>query len=195
MKNRILIATLLLLLFLACKDENKKDLNNATSIQDEVIKATTKVTQKNLQNKTPFNRQELEDTFPYTINNLDRDQLQVNEDMYQATGTFGDGAIKLTITDAAGFGQQVITMFYALYDTVQPNSEYTTYENKIRDNLKTTAVYHKNTAESSIIFVYLDRFYIELFGRKMTPDELWKRFDIERLSSLDIVNEYDERNH
>lgn len=191
MKKEILIG--ILVLFSACKIETQ---NNKTSKEASIFqKEGSKVAQKNLQNKTPFNRQELEDTFPYTINNLERDQLLVNAEMYQATGTFGEGTIKLTITDAAGFGQQLITMFYALYDVVEPNSEYTTYENKIRNHLKTTAVYHKNTAESSIIFVYLDRFYIELFGRKMTPEELWKRFDLKLLSSLNILDEYDERNH
>lgn len=105
----------------ACKNESS-DVNKAKSIVDDIENSSTPSDLKALKNKEPLNRQELEDTFPFRLGDYERSYFLVSEEMGNAKGSFNDGHITLSITDAAGaMGSQIITLFNALYDLEDPN--------------------------------------------------------------------------
>lgn len=194
MKNQILIGIFLVLLFSSCKqeNENKKTSDEATTIQEEVIK----VAKKNVQNKTPLNKQELEDTFPIRIGDFERDFLEVSEDMATSEGAFGNGKIYLKIADSAGpLGNSLITMYNAIYDLKEEDSPTVTWQKKLRNNIKTINRYETDTQNASIEFIYVDRFHMLLTGKKITTDELWNLFEFDNyISSLQVLDDFDNKN-
>ncbi len=179
----------------ACKSESKQtavpEKNNTT--QKAIEKPTS---QKPVSDKIPLNRQELEDTFPFRIGDLERDFLQVSEDMATSEGAFGNGNIHLKIADAAGpLGNSLIVMFNALYELKEENPSTVLVQNKLRGNLKTINRYETETQNASIEFIYIDRFHMLLTGKKITPDKLWNLFEYDNyISSLQVLDDFDNKN-
>lgn len=191
----LLFCTLALICFIACKSEPKQttapEKNNTTE------KAITKTTsQKPVSEKIPLNRQELEDTFPFRIADLERDFLNVSGDIATSEGSFGDAKIHLKIADAAGpLGPSIITMFNATYDLNEDFPPSTLVEKKLRNGIKTVNRYQTDNQDASIEFIYIDRFYILLSAKKMTPDELWQLFEFDNyISSLQVLDDFDNKN-
>lgn len=192
MKRIILILLpVAFLVFNACKND-PKEINKAKSIVDDIEKIMTPSDQKVIKEKIPLNKQELEDTFPFRIGDYERSYFVVSEEMGNAKGSFNNGRITLNITDAAGpMGSQIITMFNAMYDLEDANDP----KKSIRNNQKTIEVFQKDTNESSIEFIYVNRFHIFLTAKKMTPDELWTLFEFDNyISSLEILDDFDNKN-
>lgn len=183
------------LVFNACKND-PKEINKAKSIVDDIEKITTLSDQKALKDKIPLNRQELEDTFPLRIGDLERDFIDVSGDMATSEGAFGNGKIHIKIVDAAGpLGPSIITMFYATYDIKEETSPTTLIEKKMRNGIKTVNRYKTDNQDASIEFIYIDRFYKRLTGKKITPNELWNLFEFDNyISSLQVLDDFDNKN-
>ena len=191
----LLICTLALICLNACKSESKQTAVPETNSATE--KAITKTTsQKPVSEKIPLNRQELEDTFPYRIADLERDFLQVSEDMATSEGAFGNGKIHLKIADAAGpLGNSLLVMFNALFELKEENPPTVQVQNKLRGNLKTINRYETDTKNGSVEFIYIERFHILLTGKNRTPDELWNLFEFDNyISSLQVLDDFDNKN-
>lgn len=191
----LFIGTLILFCFNACKSEPKQtadpETNNTT---EKAVKKPS--TQKPVSEKIPLNRQELEDTFPFRIADLERDFLNVSGDMATSEGSFGDAKIHLKIADAAGpLGPSIITMFNATYDLNEDFPPSTLVEKKLRNGIKTVNRYQTVNQDASIEFIYIDRFYMLLSAKKMTPDELWQLFEFDNyISSLQVLDDFDNKN-
>lgn len=191
----LFIGTLILFCFNACKSEPKQtadpETNNTT---EKAVKKSS--TQKPVSEKIPLNRQELEDTFPFRIADLERDFLNVSGDMATSEGSFGDAKIHLKIADAAGpLGPSIITMFNATYDLNEDFPPSTLVEKKLRNGIKTVNRYQTVNQDASIEFIYIDRFYMLLSAKKMTPDELWQLFEFDNyISSLQVLDDFDNKN-
>lgn len=191
-RNLLLIISATFLALNACKND-PNEVNKAKSIVDDIEKTITLSDLRALKDKAPLNNQELEDTFPSKIGDHDRTYINVSEEMGTAKGTFNDGRITLSITDAAGpMGSQLITMFNALYDLEEPNDAS---EKTIRNKQKIIEVFNKDTNESSIEFIYVNRFHIFLTAKGMTPNELWTLFEFDNyISSLQVLDDFDNEN-
>ena len=192
MKRIIILLPAAFLVLNACKND-PNEVNKAKSIVDDIEKTITPTDLRALKDKVPLNKQELEDTFPSKMGDHDRTYINVSEEMGTAKGTFNDGRITLSITDAAGpMGSQLITMFNALYDLEETNDAS---EKTIRNKQKIIEVFNKDTNESSIEFIYVNRFHILLTAKGMTPDELWQLFEFDNhISSLLVLNDFDKKN-
>jgi len=180
---------------IACKAETKQTI--VPEINSTIEKALIKSSdQKPVSEKIHLNRQELEDTFPFRIGDLERDFLQVSGDMATTEGAFGNGKIHLKIADAAGpLGNSLITMFNALFELIEENPPTIQVENKLRNGIKTINRYETDTQNASIEFIYINRFYMLLTGKKLTPDELWSLFDFDNyISSLQVLDDFDNKN-
>lgn len=189
--NIVLIIPFAFLALNACKND-QNEVNKAKSIVDDIEKTITPSDQIALKDKVPLNKQELEDTFPVKIGAYERDFINVSEEMGTAKGAFNDGRITLSITDAAGPMGSLITMFNALYDLKETNDAS---EKTIRNNQKIIEVFNKDTNESSIEFIYVNRFHIFLTAKGMTPDELWKLFEFDNyILSLQVLDDFDKKN-
>ncbi|PKP27024.1 MAG: hypothetical protein CVU03_00295 [Bacteroidetes bacterium HGW-Bacteroidetes-2] len=196
MKRIILILLpVAFLVFNACKND-QKEINKAKSIVDDIEKIMTPSDQKVLKEKIPLNRQELEDTFPFRIGDLERDFINVSGDMATSEGAFGNGKIHLKIADAAGpLGPSIITMFNAGYDLNEDFPPTTLVEKKLRNGIKTVNRYQTDNQDASIEFIYIDRFYMLLSAKKMTPDDLWNLFEFDNyISSLQVLDDFDNKN-
>ncbi len=141
-----------------------------------------------LKDKQPLNQQELLDIFPFRIQEHSSENVKVVPGIAMVTGSFGN-SIKLTIQDFAGTEAIAITYFIETYD-MNLGSKIIYKE---RENIKTKSIYQNENSE--IIFVYLNRFMITLEGKKMTPDQLWELFDVGILSSLEVLDQFNNRNH
>jgi len=191
MKRQLYLISCLLLLLSACKDRSQNKNTGEDAIN--IVKEASNAGQKKLQNKIPLNRQELEDTFPFRIGNYERDFLEVSEDLANAQGSFGDSKIHLKITDGAGPMGQVITMFNAIYNQKEP--ENSAAKKTVRNGQKIIEHHYTENNQSSIEFIYIDRFHVFLEGKQMTPDELWNLFEFDNyLSSLQVLDDYDNKN-
>lgn len=141
-----------------------------------------------LKDKQPLNQQELLDIFPFRIQEHSSENVKVVPGIAMVTGTFGE-SIKLTLQDYAGTNANAIVEFLESYEKgKESNPVY-----KERENIITKNLYQNQNSEIS--FVHLNRFIITLEGKKMTPDKLWDLFDVGILSSLEVLDQYNNRNH
>lgn len=141
-----------------------------------------------LKDKQPLNQQELLDVFPFRIQESSSENVKVVPGIAMVTGSFGE-SIKLTLQDYAGTSANAIFEFLESYEKGKESNPV--YQE--RENIITRDIYQNENSE--ITFVYLNRFMVTLEGKKMTPDKLWELFDIGILSSLEVLNQYNNRNH
>jgi len=142
-----------------------------------------------LKDKQPLNQQELLDIFPFRIQEHSSENVKVIPGVAMVTGSFGE-SIKLTLQDYAGTNANAIFDFLESYEN-EKKSISPVY--KERENIITKNLYQNENGEIS--FVHLNRFIITLEGKKMTPDQLWEIFDVGILSSLEVLNQFNNRNH
>ncbi|PIV49901.1 MAG: hypothetical protein COS19_06200, partial [Flavobacteriaceae bacterium CG02_land_8_20_14_3_00_34_13] len=90
--KQLVFYTFAFICIIACKAETKQTI--VPEINSTIEKALIKSSdQKPVSEKIHLNRQELEDTFPFRIGDLERDFLQVSGDMATTEGAFGNGKI------------------------------------------------------------------------------------------------------
>lgn len=141
-----------------------------------------------LKDKLPLNQQEFEDVIPIEINELKLKESKVVESLQMIQATYG-AKFKLIIQDYAGTDGKAIQLFNQSYENASGSNQIY----KERDGYETKSVIKYGDSELS--YIYLNRFLITLEGKKMTPDQLWEFFDPDLLSSLDILDQYNNRNH
>lgn len=141
-----------------------------------------------LKDKLPLNQQEFEDVIPIEINGLKLNESKVVESLQMIQATYGT-KFKLIIQDYAGTDGRAIHLFNQSYENVSGSNQIY----KERDGYQTKSSVRYGDSELS--YVYLNRFVITLEGKKMTPDQLWEFFDPDLLSSLDVLDQFNNRNH
>lgn len=154
---------------------------NASSSRSETAIGT-------LKDKLPLNQQEFEDILPVEINGFKRNETKITESLQMAQATYGHD-FKLTVQDYASTDGKAIQLFKQTYENASGSKQIY----KERDGYQTKSMTRHGDSELS--YVYINRFVITIEGKKMTPDQLWDFFDPDLLSSLDVLDQYDDRDH
>lgn len=169
----------LVILCVSCKNLTRQNGDTAKTENEALVKESSKINIKGL------NKKELEESFPLRIGNYQRDFQHVSEDMATTEGAFGDGKIYLKIVDSYGpIGGSIITTFNALFDLKEEMQPATIIEKKLQNGTKTVNRYETDTENSSIEFIYQNRFHVLLTAKKMTPNELWNLFEFDSYLAL-----------
>ena len=181
---------LLLLLVIgttACKDNTKstsKTEQQKSSIESSEEASMDPQELKVVLTKTqPSTEAELREAFPKSINGLPIDK-EVSIVKQQAYGTYGRDVMELTIYDCAGTNSGMAGLFFTTYTNKAQNDDQTRYTYKKRNGIKTISTYKTDKNQSTIIFLYRNRWYVALKAENMNPDELWNAFDISILKNF-----------
>jgi len=201
MKKTVTIA-LLLLIIVACKKENnpikkakevKKGFENVQQTLN-IAKNFEKNT-KRLSNLTPLSKEDIKSWMPENLDDLKRTKYEIGKQMGFAKIsnvqlTFKNKEHKkilLSITDGAGNGASVISMFnLTSQQDIDSESETGFKKTMTFDGTKVLVDYSNPKYANRSLFKYLinERLYVEARGWQMKPDELWKylkKLEIEKL--------------
>ena len=197
MKN-ILKLTLVVLLFVSCKDTNKS--KGMESVMDEIVGNNDAVNEKynlllkELGTKTPLTDTQLKEAFPKKLSHLNLDASDDNKvepriiDNQLVAGSFGDDTIRVEILDAAAqkaVGAIIPLKMLELNKVTSENNNTIRYTKQKHNGILTFGTDRdENTQadfQSEIRFLFKNRFYVTLEGKKMTTDQLWEAFDINSL--------------
>jgi len=200
MKN-ILKLTLVVLLFVSCKDANKS--KGMESVMDEIVGNNDAVNEKynlllkELGTKTPLTDTQLKEAFPKKLSHLNLDASDDNKvepriiDNQLVAGSFGDDTIRVEILDAAAqkaVGAIIPLKMLELNKVTSENNNTIRYTKQKHNGILTFGTDRdENTQadfQSEIRFLFKNRFYVTLEGKKMTTDQLWEAFDINSLKSF-----------
>lgn len=200
MKN-ILKLTLVILLLVSCKDANKSKA--LESVMDDVVGNNDAVNEKynlllkELGKKTPLTVTQLKEAFPKKLSILNLDATEENKvepriiDNQLVAGNFGDDTIRVEILDAAdqkAVGAIIPLKMLELNKVTSENNNTIRYSKQMRNGILTFGTDRdadtKSDFQSEIRFLYNNRFYVTLEGKKMTTDQLWEAFDINSLKSF-----------
>ena len=149
---------LVLLLCISC---------NSEAITNELLK------------KTPLTDEELLAAFPKELMGYSIDKVSAIPYMQQVVGQYGNRKISLSIADATGKNNPLVTTFLGFYSFVPPSTDKNQSIKIERDGIKTISETKYN--ETEMKFIYDNRFHISLSVKAMNPDELWEAFDINLL--------------
>lgn len=169
----------------AGKDKNNKDSSVSKAISNSIEQDFYSSI---LKEKLPLNEQEFKDVIPIEINGFQLKDSKVMQNLQMIQATYGT-QFKIVIQDYAGTDGKVIQLFNESYKNASGSNQIY----KERDGYETKS--SMSYGDSELSYVYLNRFVITLEGKKMTPDQLWEFFDPDLLSSLEILNQYNNRNH
>jgi len=200
MKN-ILKLTLVVLLFVSCKDANKS--KGMESVMDEIVGNNDAVNEKynlllkELGTKTPLTDTQLKEAFPKKLSHLNLDASDDNKvepriiDNQLVAGSFGDDTIRVEILDAAAqkaVGAIIPLKMLELNKVTSENNNTIRYTKQKHNGILTFGTDRdadtKADFQSEIRFLFKNRFYVTLEGKKMTTDQLWEAFDINSLKSF-----------
>lgn len=204
----ILKLTLILFFLISCKESPKSSESSGSAESKNMEGLMREVTGKNANKdqeyarlmealiaKTPLTNAQFLEAFPKKLGNLNLDATPykgsdfINSDTQVLIGNYGNGAIKMEITDAVGnlAGQAVAHL--KTYDLMNYESdENTKYIKKERDGILTSGVYVTSVNESELKFLYDNRFYVTLEGKGMDVDVLWKTMGIDNLKQFKAYN-------
>jgi PBP1b-binding outer membrane lipoprotein LpoB len=197
--KKLITITLLLLVVLACKKEKnpikevKKGFENVQQTLD-ITKKFEKTT-KRLSNLTPLSKEDIKSWMPENLDSLKRTKYEIGKQMGFAKIsnvhlTFKNKKnkkIQLSITDGAGNGASIITMFNLTSQQDLDSESETGYKKtKTFNGIKVLVDYSNPKYANRSLFKYLinERLYVEARGWQMKPDELWKylkKLEIEKL--------------
>lgn len=183
---------LVLLLCISCNSEAKKltkDLLKAVEQPEE--KSTHQpsnfdIITNELLKKTPLTDEELLAAFPKELMGYSIDKVSAIPYMQQVVGQYGNRKISLSIADATGKNNPLVTTFLGFYSFVPPSTDKNQSIKIERDGIKTISETKYN--ETEMKFIYDNRFYISLSVKAMNPDELWEAFDINLLKAYQEMN-------
>ncbi|WP_047414245.1 hypothetical protein [Cellulophaga sp. Hel_I_12] len=191
MKNT-LHSILVLVLCISCNSEVKKVANDVLkAVQQTEVQSTDqlsdfdKITNELLQ-KTPLTDEELLGAFPKELMGFSVEKANAIPYMQQVVGLFGNRKIVLSIADAAGKNNSLVTTFLGFYSYVPPATDKKKLIKVERDGIKTISEIKYN--ETEMKFIYDHRFHISLSAKAMNPDELWEAFDINLLKGYQEMN-------
>ncbi|MBD0779282.1 hypothetical protein HPE56_15890 [Maribacter sp. ANRC-HE7] len=188
----ILKFTIVLLLMASCHSEAKK-------VTKELLKTVEQTEEKGadqpsdfdkitngLLQKTPLTDEELLGAFPKELIGHPLDKVSAIPYMQQVVGQFGNRKISLSIADAAGKNNPLVTTFLGFYSYVPPSTDKIKLIKIERDGIKTISETKYN--ETEMKFIYDNRFHVSLSAKAMDPDELWNAFDINALRGYKNLN-------
>lgn len=191
MKN-ILHAILVLVLCISCNSEAKKVTKDVLKAVEQTEKKSThqpsnfdSITNELLK-KTPLTNEELLAAFPKELMGYSLDKVNAIPYMQQVVEQYGNRKISLSIADAAGKNNPLVTTFLGLYSFVPPSTDKNLSIKIERDGIKTISETKYN--ETEMKFIYDNRFHISLSVKAMNPDELWEDFDINDLKAYQVMN-------
>jgi len=209
MKKQLIII-MLSLVVLACKKENNpfnkikeatekvKEAKQGLENVNEIVKGAKALekTAKELTELTPITKEKIKAWMPDEVADLKRTSYNINSQMGVSTFklTF-DGEdkkkININISDGAGNGVAIISMFTMMQNMEVDNEDESGYERtQIFDGQRTLIKYQStgNYEKSKLQCLVNDRFGIEANALKMTPEELWgyiKKLEIEKLGATE----------
>lgn len=188
----ILKFTSVLLLMASCNTEAKK-------VTKELLKTVEQTEEKGanqpsdfdkitngLLQKTPLTDEELLGAFPKELIGHPLEKVSAIPYMQQVVGQFGNRKISLSVADAAGKNNPLVTTFLGFYSYVPPATDKIKLIKIERDGIKTISETKYN--ETEMKFIYDKRFHVSLSAKAMDPDELWDAFDINALRGYKNLN-------
>jgi hypothetical protein len=204
--KKLITITMLLLVVLACKDENNP-LNKIKEVTGKVKEAKqgidnldnvidgAKDMQKNIEKLselTPVSKDQIKAWMPEKLSDLKRTAYNINSEMGMSVFKLsfkGDDEkkINITISDGAGKGSALVAM-YSMFQNIEIDKESESgYERtQTFDGQPTLVKYQSsgNYEKTSLQCLIDQRFGIEANAWNMTPEELWqylKQLEIEKV--------------
>lgn len=197
--------TLMLLLLVSCKETNKsKAMEN---VIDEVTGNNVNIDEKyallleELGTKTVLTDEQLLDAFPKKLKNLSLDMSEENKVEPRITGSktvvgsFGDNIVRMEILDAGGenaIAAIIPLKMLHLNKITSENNNTIRYSKNERNGILTFGTDRdedtKADYQSELRFLFNNRFYVTIEGKKMDTDELWNVLGINNLSRFTDFN-------
>lgn len=191
---------LIVLLLISCKETpNSAESENIKNIIKEVTGQNVDINEKyalllqELSTKTPLTNEQLMESFPKKIGNLNLDESNTKTQL--VFGNFGDNSVRLEILDAVGEKaiEAVMTLKMLDLNTVtSENNNTIRYSKKERSGILTFGTDRDESVgadyESDIRFLYDNRFYVTLEGKKMDVDKLWNSMQLTDLKQFKEFN-------
>ncbi|MCK0157029.1 hypothetical protein MWU65_07540 [Cellulophaga sp. F20128] len=188
----ILKFTIVLVLMASCNSEAKKGTKDALKAVEQTEEKSAdklsdfdKITNELLK-KTPLTDEELLAAFPIELMGYSLDKVNAIPYMQQVVGQFGGRKISLSVADAAGKNNSLVTTFLGFYSYVPPSSESNKLIKIERNGIKTISEFKDNETEMRLLFD--NRYYITLSAKALNPEELWKALDIHILRGYKDLN-------
>ena len=204
--KKLITITLLLLFVVGCKKENNP-LNKIKEATDQVKEAKQGLgnldniidgaedLQKNvdkLSEVIPVSKETIKGWMPEKLGDLKRTEFNISSQMgisvFKLTFKGDDEKkINITISDGAGNGAAIVSMFIMMQNMEIDKEDESGYERtQTFDGQRTLIKYQSsgNYEKTTLQCLINQRFGIEANAWKMTPEELWqyiKQLDIEKL--------------
>ena len=197
---------MLLLIVVACKKENNplnkmkeaagavKEAKQGLENVNEIVKGAQDLEKKTkeLAELTPITKEQIKAWMPKEVADLKRTSFNIASQMGISTFklTFigdDDKKINITISDGAGNGSAIVSMFIMMQNMDVDKEDESGYERtQTFDGQRTLIKYQssENHEKSTLQCLINQRFGIEANAWKMTPEELWnyiKKLEIEKL--------------
>ncbi len=204
--KKLITITMLLLLVVACKKQNNpltKIKEAAGAVEEakqglgnvkEIVKAAEDLEKntKELAELTPITKEQIKAWLPEEVADLKRTSYNIASQMGISTFklTFkgdDDKKINITISDGAGNGSAIVSMFIMMQNMEVDKEDESGYERtQTFDGQRTLIKYQssENYQKSTLQCLINQRFGIEANAWKMTPEELWsyiKKLEIDKL--------------
>ena len=206
MKKITVTVLLFLLVCTACKEENNplnkikeaagavKEAKQGFDNVNEAVKGLENLEEntKKLAELTPITKEQIKTWMPDEVGDLKRTAFSINSQMGISTFklTFkGDDEkkINITISDGAGNGSAIASMFIMMQNMEIDKEDESGYERtQTFDGQRTLIKYQSSEKyeKATLQCLINERFGIEANAWKMTPDELWayiKELQIEKI--------------
>tara|TARA_R110000868_G_scaffold74718_3_gene216205 strand:- start:1763 stop:2404 length:642 start_codon:yes stop_codon:yes gene_type:complete len=202
MKN-IFKITFVVLLLISCKNTNKSKAMEG--VMDEITGNNDDINQKydlllkNLGTKTPLTDDQLIAAFPKKLGKLNasenrNDSPRTTSDK-SVIGKFGDDTVRMEILDGAGpsaFLAILPLKMLHLNKIKSENNNTIRYSKKEHNGILIFGTDRdedtKADYQSEIRFLYDNRFYVTLEGKRMDVNALWNAIDINDLKKFKDYN-------
>lgn len=205
MKN-LLKLTLVIMLLISCKDSPKSsDSSESKVIEgliDEVTGANVDIDKKyallmeDLKTKTLLTDAQLLEVFPKKLGSLNLDSNEARITSSETVkGSFGGDAVQMEILDAAGkngMGAIIPLKMLHLNKITSESNNTIRYSKKERNGILTFGTDYDEVVgtdyQAEIRFLYDNRFYVTLQGKKMNVDKLWDAIQLDDLKRFKELN-------
>jgi len=200
---------LILILSVSCKETPESSGPAKSKIMDGLIDEVTGKNEdinekydlllKDLGTKTPLTEDQLITAFPKKLGKLNASENR-NDDpritsQKSVLGRFGDDSVRMEILDGAGENAVAVVLplkMLHLNKITSENNNTIRYSKKERNGILTFGTDLDEDTQSEyqaeIRFLYDNRFYVTLQGKKMDVDALWNASGIDNLKRFKDFN-------
>lgn len=147
-------------------------VENAQTVQDQAMK---------LAEKTPLSNEQLKSWLPNTIMGMERSAFKVGNMAFTGAasikGTYKeeDKQFVVEVVDGAGsMGGMVIMAGVAARVDMEEDNEFQHMKTLERNGIQAKQTYYKKQNKTQLLFLYDDRFLVEINGDGMGVDETWQ---------------------